>query len=216
MRREQIAGRRRGRKIRHVLQVDVDRIQKPAVGGMVRARPVALAAEQRVQRVEPDGGAACPRRRRGDLLQRREVADPLVAVPAQRVQMRGETEAALSRAQFRGQMAAPRRHRALLAARSELIEAFPGLGRGARVEVHRCEQRVRGVGADHVAAPGHVMPFGCDSRGCGEAVEDLRLDTGASGPPRRLRLFDHYCHRPRRDLRGAPCERERRDRTPRR
>ena len=70
---------------------------------MVGARAVAIDGEKRVQRIDPEDGSAGPRGRHAAASQRREVADALVVGPTQRVELRGEAEAALARGEIVGQ-----------------------------------------------------------------------------------------------------------------
>ena len=82
----------RVRKIGEPFDVDVDRIEKPAIGRMVRARALAVARELRVQRIDADDGAPGAGGRRPGLGERRQVADSLIARPTQRIELGREAE----------------------------------------------------------------------------------------------------------------------------
>ena len=61
---------------------------------MIGARALAVAREQHVHRADAEIGRPGAARRLARERERREVADPLVAVPrAQRVELRGDAEA---------------------------------------------------------------------------------------------------------------------------
>ena len=197
--------------------VDVDRVEKAPVGGMVRARALAVLGEQRVQRIDADDAAAGARGGFAEQRQRGEVADALVAAPAQRIKMRGEPEAACRRREAPGaggSAAAPGpAQRPARAGRGELEQAVARLAGRVGGEPHRRQQRALGVGADDVAAAGEIPPFAGDARGRGEPVEQRRFDA-APAPGAGTRRFGEHHHRPRRDFGRLVCEGRRADGKP--
>ena len=92
------------------LDVDVQRIEEAAIARVIRARPLAILQEQRMQRIHADERAAGACRGRAGFAQRGEVAHTCIARTAQRVEMRGEAEPAATSCQRVREVARPRRH----------------------------------------------------------------------------------------------------------
>ncbi len=78
---------RRARVLGDVVERDVEPVQPPARGRRIRAGRFGVAAKRRVQRVDPDVRRAAPAEQPADRAQVGEVADPVVARAAQRVEL---------------------------------------------------------------------------------------------------------------------------------
>jgi len=90
---DQASGVRRVEKISAANEVEIDRVEKETVGRIIGAGALPIPGEQRVQRVDRDDRRAVLGRERAELRESREIADALVAVAPQRVELRREANA---------------------------------------------------------------------------------------------------------------------------
>ncbi len=91
--------------------IDIDRIDEPPVGRVIGAGALAVVGKQRVQWVDAHRGEACPACEPGKFAQRREISDPLVAPPAERIELRRDACRLPAGAERVGQIASPGRDR---------------------------------------------------------------------------------------------------------
>jgi hypothetical protein len=95
--------RRVARQVRAVERIDIDRIEKAPVGGIIRARAFAVVREKSMQRIDAERRRAAPPRRFAEQAERGEIADALVARPGRafpplRIELGAETEPPAPRA----------------------------------------------------------------------------------------------------------------------